>query len=141
MKASYIKFGLSLYISIVFVQSLFFKFSGAPETVYIFGTIGEWAGIYWFAEYGAYIVGTVELIASLLLLTGSRILGALAAFGTMAGAVFFHLFTPLGIHMPEFDGAGNIVGNDGGLLFINACAILVASIVIIAMELSDKQKL
>ena len=137
---SFIKMGLALYISIVFVQSLFFKFSGAPETVHIFGILAEWSGIHWFGEYGAYMVGGVELIASLLLLLGNRMLGALAAFGTMAGAVYFHLFTPLGIHMPEFDAAGNVVGNDGGLLFINACAILVASAVIIVMELSDSQE-
>lgn len=140
MKKSYVQFALAIYISIVFVQSLFFKFSGAPETVHIFGTLAEWSGLPWFGEYGAYGVGVVELIASLLLLTGNRLLGGLIAFGTMAGAVFFHLFTPLGIHMPEFDGAGNVVGNDGGLLFINACAVLVAAAVVIVMELHEKME-
>ncbi|WP_281645760.1 hypothetical protein [Parendozoicomonas sp. Alg238-R29] len=139
MKKSYIKIGLAIYISIVFIQSLFFKFSGSPETVHIFGTLGEWSGFDWFAVYGAWGVGISELIASLLLLAGMRLTGGVMAFGIMAGAVFFHLFTPLGIHMPEFDAAGNIVGDDGGLLFINACAILVASAVIIVMELYDQQ--
>ena len=39
------------------------------------------------------------------------------SMGIMNGAIFFHLFTPLGIQMPEFNAAGEIVGYDGGLLF------------------------
>ncbi|WP_245673372.1 hypothetical protein [Endozoicomonas ascidiicola] len=59
---------LSLYIAIVFVQSLFFKFTGAYETQHIFGVLGDWSGFQWFAEYGAYGVGSVELVASILLM-------------------------------------------------------------------------
>ena len=134
----YIKIGLSIYIAVVFVQSLFFKFAGSPETEHIFGTLGNWAGLDWFAQYGAWGVGIVELIASILLLAGYRLLGAFIASGTMAGAVFFHLFTPLGITMPEFDGRGTVTGDDGGLLFINACAVLLSALVILAMELFDR---
>ncbi len=125
-----LKWVLCIYIAFIFVQSLFFKFSGAHETVHIFGILGEWSGFDWFANYGAYGVGTVELIAAILLFTSLRLYGAIISAGVMAGAVFFHLYTPLGIKMPEFDSNGQITGDDGGLLFYNACAILVASIIV-----------
>ncbi len=114
---------LSLVIAFVFIQSLFFKFSGAPETQHIFGLLGDWAGLPWFAEYGAYMVGTAELIAAILLFTPLFLHGALMAVGIMTGAIFFHLFTPLGIVMPAFNAAGEIIGNDGGTLFIMACIV------------------
>ena len=130
----WVKKGLCLYVSVVFVQSLFFKFTGAPETVHIFGILAQWSGIGLFASIGAYSVGLVELLASCLLWTKFRLFGAIMAVGTMSGAVFFHLFTPLGIYMPEFDAEGIIIGNDGGLLFINACMVLSAAVAIALME-------
>ena len=96
----------------VFLQSLPFKFSGAQETIYIFDTIGAWmtdiglGGIGdVFARYGAYGVGSVELIASILLLIpATRHIGALVGVGVLSGAIFFRLFTPLGVAV-EFPGA------------------------------------
>lgn len=96
----------------VFLQSLPFKFSGAQETIYIFDTIGAWmtdiglGGIGdVFARYGAYGVGSVELVASILLLIpATRHIGALVGVGVLSGAIFFHLFTPLGVAV-EFPGA------------------------------------
>ena len=129
------KWILSLYIAFIFIQSLFFKFTDSYETMYIFGVLGGWAGLPWFADYGGYGVGVVELTASIfLLIPPSRLYGAIIATGVMAGAVFFHLFTPLGIKMPEFDAMGNIIGNDGGLLFYNACAVLIAALIVALME-------
>ena len=128
------KWILSLYIALVFIQSLFFKFTDSYETMHIFGVLGDWAGLPWFSDYGGYGVGVVELIASILLLTSLRLYGAIIASGVMAGAVFFHLFTPLGVKMPEFDTVGNIVGDDGGLLFYSACGVLVASLVVTWIE-------
>lgn len=135
---------LSIFISFIFVQSLFFKFSNAPETVHIFGTIADWmAGtIFMFAaevfrSIGGYTVGVVELIASLLLLNNLRVrvqksdivvgsvttfYGALIALLTMSGAIFFHLFTPLGI----------VVNDDGGTLFAMAVLIWLASLYLLA---------
>ena len=89
----------------VFLQSLPFKFSGAVETVHIFSTIGAWfdsiglAAIGGpFARFGAYGVGTAELIASLLLIIpATRHWGAIFGFGILSGAIFFHLATPLGV--------------------------------------------
>ncbi|MCL6269710.1 hypothetical protein M3P05_07130 [Sansalvadorimonas sp. 2012CJ34-2] len=139
MFKKYLKIGLCIYIAVVFVQSLFFKFSGSPETEFIFGTLGKWSGIELFGQYGAYAVGVTELIASILLFTAYRFLGALVAAGTMSGAIFFHLFTPLGIKMPEFDASGNIVGDDGGLLFVNACAVFLAAVIVLVLEFNDQK--
>ena len=96
----------------VFLQSLPFKFSDAVETVYIFSTIGTWmtsiglGGVGdLFARFGAYGVGSVELVAAILLIVpATRHWGALLGLGVLSGAIFFHLFTPLGISV-EFPGA------------------------------------
>lgn len=125
---------LSLFIAGVFIQSLFFKFTDAYETLHIFGVLGAWSGFQWFADYGAYGVGTVELIASILLFTRLRMYGAALASCVMAGAVYFHLCTPLGVAMPVFDEVGNVVGDDDGLLFYLACGLLIAGLVITVLE-------
>ena len=52
------------------------------------------------------------------------------AAGIMTGAIFFHLFTPLGIAMPVFGEAGEILGDDGGLLFGMACLVWLAAVVL-----------
>lgn len=123
---------LVLFIAFVFVQSLFFKFTDSPETQYIFGTLNEWAGGLGlpgvFAPNGIasqYVVGTAELVASLILLSsllpkfrGVRPVGALLALGVISGAIFFHLFTPLGVSVLNTDGT-----RDGGLLFGMACGV------------------
>ncbi len=121
---------LSLWIAFVFVQSLFFKFTDSPETQYIFSTIGSWMEgnfLYplseTFALYGGYTIGSLELIASILLIIPSitRPLGAGLAVGLMTGAIFFHLFTPLGIN----------VQGDGGVLFYMACSVWVSGLIIL----------
>ena len=127
------------FVAFVFIQSLFFKFAGSEETVIIFNTIGDWmAGIgalAWLAEpfkaYGGWAVGIAELIASILILMPkTRVWGALIAIVTISGAIFFHLGTPLGVDR-TIDQAGN---TDGGVLFIMACGVWVASAVTIAMN-------
>ncbi|MDE1464889.1 hypothetical protein [Spartinivicinus poritis] len=135
MKRHYIKWLLCGYIAFIFVQSLFFKFSDAYETQHIFGVLGEWSGLQWFADFGAYGVGIAELIASIMLfIPAIRLLGAGLAAGIMSGAIFFHLFTPLGISMPEFNVQGEVIGNDGGLLFINACIVFTCAIIVAIWE-------
>ncbi len=97
----------------VFLQSLPFKFSGAVETLHIFDTLGAWLGSIGltvlaqpFADFGAYGVGTAELIASvLLIIPGTRHWGALFGLGVLSGAIFFHLATPLGVAV-KYPGAG-----------------------------------
>lgn len=93
--------------AIILLQTLFFKFTGAPESVYIFTTVGQ-------EPWGRYGSGVVELVASVLLFVPRGVaVGALLAAGTMCGAIFFHL-TKLGI----------VVQDDGGLLFALALVVL-----------------
>ncbi len=128
---------LSAWITFVFIQSLFFKFAGSPETDHIFGTLGEWLGLQWFSLYGGYIIGSVELVASVLLFTRWWAWGALLAFEIISGAIVFHLFTPLGVVMPAFDAQGEIVGNDGGALFIMACLVWVSAAGLIVKDFTS----
>ena len=126
---------LCTFIAFVFVQSLPFKFSNALETQHIFSTLGEWSGLLWFGDYGGYLVGMAELIAAILLFTKLRLLAALMALGIMSGAIIFHLFTPLGIIMPYFAASsGQQVGDDGGVLFMMACATWVCAVIVVLLE-------
>ena len=107
-------FVLSAYIAFVFVQSLFYKFTGSEESIFIFSTLRDWSGIALFEPAGRWIIGSAELVASILLFVpGFTVVGAAMAIGIMTGAIFFHLFTPLGVE---------IMG-DGGELFILACGV------------------
>ncbi len=137
MKEKLLKYGPSVFIAFVFIQSLFFKFTGSYETDHIFGVLAEWSGVTWFGVYGGYLIGTAELIASLLLFTRFHGLGAIMATGIMSGAIFFHLFTPLGIQMPEFNSAGNIIGYDGGLLFGMACLVWLCGVFLSVRDLKS----
>jgi len=104
---------LRIVIAIILLQTLFFKFTGADESKYIFTTLmGENEAV------GRIGSGVVELIASILLLIPSTAwLGALLALGTVTGAIFSHL-TKLGI----------VVKDDGGLLFILAIVVFLSSL-------------
>lgn len=125
---------LSLFVAFVFIQSLFFKFTGSPETVYIFETkLDAWAASLGYAGifapggiFSAKVIGSLELLASAMLLLGLFIprflllngLGALLGLGVITGAIGFHLFTPLGIAVHNADGS-----SDGGALFAMACGV------------------
>jgi uncharacterized membrane protein YphA (DoxX/SURF4 family) len=101
---------LRLLAAIILLQTLFFKFTAAEESVYIFTQIGM-------EPWGRIGIGIMELIAALLILyPKTTALGAIMAIGLMAGAIFFHL-TKLGI----------VVKNDGGQLFVYAVLVLLAS--------------
>ncbi len=103
-----------LVAALILLQTLYFKFTGAPESVYIFTTLGM-------EPWGRIGSGVVELIAAVLLLTPATAgIGAVLALGVMGGAILSHL-TRLGI----------VVQGDGGLLFVLAltvagCSTLVA---------------
>ena len=94
--------------AVILLQTLFFKFTSAPESVYIFTKVGM-------EPWGRYGSGVVELIAAVLLLSPCHCwLGALLALGVMGGAIMSHL-TKLGI----------VVQDDGGLLFALAITVFV----------------
>lgn len=124
---------LTLFVAFVFVQSLFFKFTNSPETVYIFQVkLDPWAASLGFPGvfapggiFSAKVVGAAELVASALLLAGAaltapavQVLGAAMGLGVISGAIFFHLFTPLGVAVVNTDGS-----SDGGELFALACGV------------------
>ena len=130
---------LAIFIAIVFVQSLFFKFTNSFETQHIFGTIGEWMATIGlpdsvsgnFANYGGYAVGSVELIAAvLLLIRPTQFAGAVIAWVVISGAIFFHLFTPLGVSV-VINAAGE---RDGGQLFAMACGVWFSALTIAFMR-------
>jgi uncharacterized membrane protein YphA (DoxX/SURF4 family) len=104
-----------LVAAVILLQTLYFKFTGAPESVYIFTTMG-------IEPWGRYVSGIAELLAAgLMLFPRTPALGALLAAGVMVGAIGSHL-TKLGI----------VVQNDGGLLFGLALIVfLCASMVIV----------
>jgi hypothetical protein len=94
----------------ILVQTLFFKFTGAEESIYIFTTLGM-------EPWGRFGSGVAELIACILLLTPRTVpIGALLALGVIGGAIVSHL-TKLGI----------VVKDDGGLLFLLAVVVFLAS--------------
>jgi uncharacterized membrane protein YphA (DoxX/SURF4 family) len=111
---------LQLVVAGILLQTLFFKFTGAAESVYIFSTLGV-------EPWGRIGSGIVELVASILLLTPATVtIGAALAAGVMLGAILSHL-TLLGIE----------VQGDGGLLFGLAIAVLLASVAILVLRRAE----
>ena len=105
---------LRILASVILLQTLFYKFSGADESVYIFSTIGM-------EPWGRIGSGVVELIAAvLLLIPATTAFGALLGLGVISGALFFH-FTVLGIE----------VQNDHGQLFIYALLVFISCFILV----------
>lgn len=136
-----IQWVLVAMVAFIFLQSLPFKFSGHEQTQLIFSTIGNWLSsiglseslAQGFTHYGGFIIGSLELIATILLvIPKSRMWGALLGLGLMTGAIFFHLFTPLGVAR-VIDDAGN---TDNGVLFIMACIAFLSNALLIYLNRS-----
>lgn len=130
---------LTLWSCFVLAQSLFFKFQGHEETVIIFSTVGNWMSeisllsifATFFVTYGGITIGFAELIAVFLLLIPKvRSIGALLTIGILSGAIFFHLFTPLGI-VRVINSAGD---TDGGTLFYMACSVWISCLLILILH-------
>jgi len=103
-----------LVVAVILGQTLFFKFTAAPESVYIFQTLGM-------EPWGRIGSGLAELVAVMLLLVpATPALGALVALGVIVGALASHL-GPLGIE----------VQGDGGLLFGLALAVFAGSALVL----------
>ena len=87
--------------AVILAQTLFFKFSAAKESVYIFSTLG-------LEPWGRIGSGVIELIAAILLLIpGTVVYGALISLGVISGAIVSHL-TKLGIALPAVDDHGEL---------------------------------
>lgn len=105
-------------------QTLYFKLSGAPESVWIFSQLG-------LEPWGRIGSAFVELILGFLLVVPrTTLLGALGALATMGGAIASHLFI-LGI----------VIQNDGGLLFMLAITTSLCSLYLIYQDREKIQKI
>ena len=105
---------LRIIAAFLLLQTLFFKFTGAEESIYIFSTLGM-------EPWGRIGSGILELIASILILyPRTTFIGAALGAGLMSGAIFFHL-TKLGIS----------VRGDGGLLFAYAIIVFISCVILL----------
>lgn len=103
--------------AIILMQTLYFKFSAAEESVYIFSTVGM-------EPWGRIGVGVLELIAAaMLMMNRTAWLGAGLSAGLMAGAIMMHL-TMLGISVKD----------DGGYLFFLAVIVLVCNVTVLFLN-------
>lgn len=103
--------------AVILVQTLYFKFTGHPDSIYIFTQMGM-------EPWGRITIGVVELFAgAMLIIPVLSWMGAGLSLGLMAGAIVSHL-GPLGVD----------VQGDGGMLFILAIITCVCSIVVIVQE-------
>ncbi|MCK5400184.1 MAG: DoxX family protein [Flavobacteriaceae bacterium] len=102
--------GLRIIIALILIQTLRFKFTAHPDSVYIFTKVG-------LEPYGRIGIGIFELIASILILIPKTIyIGSLMTIGIIGGAIVMHL-TKLGI----------VINGDNGLLFYTAVLLFILS--------------
>lgn len=112
---------VKLIAVVILLQTLYFKFTGSEESVYIFETLGM-------EPYGRIGSGIVELIASILILIPrTTLLGSILGVGTMLGAIMSHIFF-IGIEVKK----------DGGFLFVLAIITLICCLINIYIK---KEKL
>lgn len=110
----HIPFILRIIVALILIQTLRFKFTAHPDSVYIFETVG-------LEPTGRIGIGILELIAGILLLIPRTVwAGAALTIGLIGGAIFMHL-TQLGIE----------VNNDKGVLFITAVVTFILSTIIL----------
>lgn len=103
-----------LVAAIILLQTLFYKFRGAEESVYIFSKLHA-------EPWGRLGTGVLELIASILILIPrTTVWGALLGLGIMIGAIFSHLFV-----------LGTVVMDDGGLLFMYAISVFICCLFLV----------
>ena len=109
--------GARLIAAIILLQTLYFKFTASPESVYIFTVVGM-------EPWGRIAVGVLELVAGLLLvISATAWLGGLLSLGLMGGALMMHM-TKLGIS----------VQGDGGYLFFLALAVALCSLYVVIIN-------
>jgi uncharacterized membrane protein YphA (DoxX/SURF4 family) len=108
---------LRLIAAIILLQTLFFKFTASPESVYIFSSVGM-------EPWGRIGSGIAELIAAILILVPATTgIGALIGLGVMSGALFFHI-TKLGL----------VVMDDHGQLFIYALLVFISCLLLVILN-------
>jgi hypothetical protein len=107
----------AIIAAIILLQTLYFKFTAQPESVYIFTKLG-------LEPYGRIGSGIFELIAGILLLVPkTRVYGSILGLGVISGALLSHLFV-----------LGFEVQNDGGALFSLALTVFCCCLFILISE-------
>lgn len=105
---------LRFIVAIILIQTLRFKFTAHPDSVYIFKTVG-------IEPYGRIAIGILELTAGVLLLVPKTVwIGSLLTLGIIGGAIIMHL-TKIGI----------VVNNDSGVLFTTASITFILSAILL----------
>lgn len=113
----FIERSCSFLAAVILLQTLYFKFSAAPESIFIFSRLHV-------EPWGRIGTGIIELLAGILLLfRKTSILGAILGAGVITGAVFAHIFI-LGIE----------IAGDGGYLFLLAVLVLILCLISILMQ-------
>ena len=111
---------LRIVAAVIMLQTLYFKFSGADESVYIFSRLGM-------EPWGRIGTAVFELLAAMLILyPKTTFFGSTLAIGLMSGAIVAHI-TKLGI----------VVKNDGGQLFIYALLVFISSFILAIIYRND----
>ncbi|MBY0612666.1 MAG: hypothetical protein K2P80_10830 [Beijerinckiaceae bacterium] len=112
----------ALYIAFILLWYEQYKLTGDEGSVDLFTKLTDWAGFHGHEKIMRLGVGICEIIASAFLLVPAvQGLGGIGALMLMSGAIFFHIFTPLGV-----DPYG-----DGGILFKEACSVWISSLLVI----------
>ncbi|WP_100612296.1 DoxX family membrane protein [Confluentibacter lentus] len=110
----HLPFILRIIVAVILIQTLRYKFTAHPDSVYIFAKVG-------LEPEGRIGIGVLELIASIFLFIPKTIwLGAVLTIGIIGGAIFMHI-TQLGI----------VVNNDGGILFVTAMITFILATIIL----------
>ena len=121
---SILSWALRILAAIILLQTLYFKFTGQPESVELFSKLGV-------EPWGRIGTGIIELIASLLLLVpGTVIIGAILGVGLMLGAIFSHLLV-----------IGIVSNGDGGLLLMLAFVVLISCLTLVYLHKSELLKM
>ncbi|MBC7936523.1 MAG: DoxX family protein [Rhizobacter sp.] len=108
---------LRLVAALIMLQTLYFKFSGSPESIYIFSAVG-------IEPWGRIATGIAELVAAILILIPATVaVGAAMGIGIMTGALLTHLFI-IGIEVQD----------DNGQLFIYALIVLIACTILLVQN-------
>jgi hypothetical protein len=111
---------LRLTVAIILLQTLYYKFTGHPDSVHIFSALGV-------EPWGRIGLGVVELITSILILMPkTKIIGMINSIGIITGAILSH-FLVIGFN----------VSNDGGGLFTLAIIVFIASSIFLIMHKNE----
>lgn len=113
----YLAWAAALWIGYEFLWYLQYKL---PGPTLVFELLSDWSGIPE-KPFRLFVAGMETVAAILVLIPRTQPFGGLFAMGIMTGAIFFHLFTPLGVDPYE----------DGGVLFKEACFTWVMAAVVV----------